>query len=527
MNPKKIFSNGPLVWILAAGVLIGAGTTASVMGSPKKGGTSFASPFVGVSNPQPVSQLNANSLEMVRALNESFATLAEVAKPAVVHIRVQNSGNRNSRGELQAMGGEGSGFIFRPDGYIITNDHVVGGFEKVTVTLYDGREFPGTVIRAWDSDLAVVKIDANDLPSLPFADSEKVRAGEFAVAVGAPFGLENTVTVGHVSATQRENQIPDPATGRFRNYSDLIQTDASINVGNSGGPLLNVDGQVIGVNSAIFSLTGSSAGIGFAISSNQARLLAETLIEKGKVVRGYLGIAPTNLKIHQAKELGVEKGAFVASAPSDGPAAIAGVKEGDVVVRIGNLPVRSQVDLRNAMIKFGPGSKIDVEVVRNKQRKTFTVTAKEPPPAPAAPTSPFNQNRRGNRAPEIDIDDFPGFKDFPRVEIPGQTPDMGIRPRLGVEIGDVNETSQKTFNIPSGTVGAVVNGVAAGSPAQRMGLQLGDVITEIDGVKVRNAEDLANAVKKIQWGQTKRIKARRFENSTETIIERDVTFSRE
>ena len=128
MNPKKIFSNGPLVWILAAGVLIGAGTTASVMGSPKKSGTSFASPFVGISTPQPVNQLNPNSLEMARALNESFATLAEVAKPAVVHIRVQNSGNRNSQGELQAMGGEGSGFVFRPDGYIITNDHVVGGF---------------------------------------------------------------------------------------------------------------------------------------------------------------------------------------------------------------------------------------------------------------------------------------------------------------------------------------------------------------------------------------------------------------
>lgn len=524
MNPKNILSNSPLVFILAAGVLIGAGATASVIGTKGNNSTSVPSPYVSVASPRPVGQINAQSLDMVKALNESFASLSEIAKPAVVHIRVQNSGTRNSLGERQAMGGEGSGFIFRPDGYIITNDHVVGGFEKVTVILYDGREFPGKVMRVQDSDIAVVKIEAKDLPTLPFADSSQVKTGEFAIAIGAPFGLENTVTVGHVSALQRENQIPDPNTQTVRLYSDLIQTDAAINVGNSGGPLLNIEGQVIGINSAIFSPTGTSGGIGFAISSNQARLLAETLIEKGKVVRGFLGILPENLKIHQAKELGIEKGALVANAPSDGPAAMAGIKQGDVVVRINNLPVESQVDLRNAMIKYGPGSKVEVEVVRDKQRKTFTVTTKEPPVQPTASLIPRNQGQTPNEMPNIE--DFPGFKDFPRVQVPDQVPNAGANPRMGVEIGDVNETSRNTFSLPSGTTGAVVNTVAPGSPAYKMGLKPGDVITEIGGVKITNAEGVAKEMQKVQWGQTKKVKAKRFENNSEVIIERDVTFSR-
>lgn len=523
MNPKNLFANGPLVCILAAGVLIGAGATASVISTKNKTSTSISAPLFNVGNPKPVTQMSAQSLDMVKALNDSFASLSDIAKPAVVHIRVQNSGARNSIGERQAMGGEGSGFIFRPDGYIITNDHVVGGFEKVTVILYDGREFPGKVMRAQDSDIAVVKIEASDLPTLPFADSRQVRTGEFAIAIGAPFGLESTVTVGHVSALQRENQIPDPNSQTVRLYSDLIQTDAAINVGNSGGPLLNIEGQVIGINSAIFSPSGTSGGIGFAISSNQARLLAETLIEKGKIVRGFLGILPENLKSYQAKQLGIEKGALVANLPSDGPAAMAGIKQGDVVIRINSLAVESQVDLRNAMIKYGPGSKVEVEIVRDKQRKTFTITAKEPPPQPTM-SVPQNPNQGGSRIP--DIEDFPGFKDFPRVETPDQVPNTGGNARLGVEIGDVNESSQKTFNIPSGTTGAVINGILPGLPAHGMGLKLGDVITEIDGVKISKAEDVADVMKKIQWGQTKRIKAKRFEKGSEVIIDREVKFSR-
>jgi serine protease Do len=516
MNPNKSSFKSPLGWILAAGVLIGAGATASVFSTRGGATTAIPAPSVTVSTPRPVGQINADSLDMVKALDESFANLADSAKPAVVHIRVQNSGSRNAFGERQVVGGEGSGFIFRPDGYIITNDHVAGGFEKVTVILYDGREFPGKVLRAEDSDIAVVKIDADNLPTLPFADSGKVRSGEFAVAIGAPYGFENTVTVGHVSATQRTNEIPDPMSGRTRLYSDLIQTDAAINVGNSGGPLINIEGQVIGINSAIFSPTGTSGGIGFVISSNQARLLAETLIEKGKINRGFLGIRPENLKIAQAKNLGVESGAFVAELPSDGPAAMAGIKERDVVVRIGNLPVENQADLRNAMIKYGPGSKIDVEVIRDRQHKTFTVTAKEPPVQEAQP-----QNRR---LPEGNMDDFPGFKDFPRVEIPDQIPNLPRGVRLGVEVGNVDASNRATHHLPTGTKGAVVNSVTPGSVASEAGLHLGDVIVEFDGKSIASAEDIANAVRSVKRGETKKIKFLRFESGAKVELEREAQF---
>jgi serine protease Do len=517
MNPNNPFTKGPLVWILAAGILVGAGATATVMSSKK--GTPIASglpaPTVSVSEPKPVGQLKTESLDMVKALDESFANLADAAKPAVVHIRVQNSGNRNMYGERQAIGGEGSGFIFRPDGYILTNDHVVGGFEKVTVILFDGREFPGKVLRVEDNDIAVVKIDAKDLPTLPMADSSQVRAGEFAIAIGAPFGLESTVTIGHISATQRMNRIPDPNSGKMRDYTDLIQTDAPINVGNSGGPLLNIEGQVVGINSAIFSPTGTSGGIGFAISSNQARLLAETVIDKGKVDRGYMGVVPENLKLYQAKAMGQDSGALLTVVGSDSPAALGGLKEGDIVVRIGTLPIKSQVDLRNAMIKYGPGSKVDVEVVREKEHKTFSISVKQPPP-------PKSQQQPQVQMP--DMDDFQGFKAFPKVDSPDNFPALPGNARLGVEVGNVDATSRKTYDIPSGVTGAVVNSVAPNSVADRVGLKPGDVISEVAGQKVSTAEDLANAMKKVNWGDTKSIKFHRSEKGASVTMERTIKF---
>lgn len=523
MNPNNPLTKGPLVWILAAGILVGAGATASVMGKKNGSPARFAIPNVSVATPRPVGQMTTENLDLVRTLDDAFANLADAAKPAVVHIRVRNSGNASRSGMRQAIGGEGSGFIFRPDGYIVTNDHVVGGFDTVTVILYDGREFPGKVVRAEDSDIAVVKIDANSLPTLQFADSDQVRAGQFAIAVGAPYGLENTVTVGHVSATQRENQIPDPNTGKVRLYADLIQTDTSINVGNSGGPLMNIDGHVIGINSAIFSPTGTSAGIGFAISSNHARLLAETLIEKGKIARGYLGILPQNLKISQAKALGVEKGALVADLPNDGPAAMAGIKKGDVVVKINSQNIDSQVDLRNAMIKYGPGTKVEIEVIRDRQSKKFNVTAKEPP---VAPTMNVPQFQRGNPGGdnELDVDDFPGFHDFPKVDSRDQVPTPSGGARLGVEVGGIDDASRKTHGIPQGVQGAVVNSVIPRSAADNAGIQVGDVVTELDGEKIEDAASLAAAMKKVKGGETKRVKYLRFNAGAKVEMDREVRF---
>ena len=286
--------------------------------------------------------------------------------------------------------------------------------------------------------------------------------------------------------------------------------------------MLNIDGQVIGINSAIFSPTGTSAGIGFAISSNHARLLAETLIENGKIVRGFLGILPQNLKISQAKALGVEKGAFVADLPNDGPAAMAGIKKGDVVVKINSLPIDSQVDLRNAMIKYGPGSKVEVEIVRDRQVKTFTITAKEPPIVQNNPLPQFNRGQGNDQ--ELDPEDFHGFEDFPRVPSPDTVPNQSDNARLGVEVGNVDATSQKTFNIPNGVKGAVVSSVLPRSVAANAGLEIGDVVTELGGQPIENAEALAQAMKKVKRGETRSIKYLRFSDGSRVVMEREARF---
>ncbi|MCC7229865.1 MAG: trypsin-like peptidase domain-containing protein [Fimbriimonadaceae bacterium] len=519
MNSIQNIFKSPMLWVLAAGILVGAGAVATTK-RDNQVSTFRKEPSVSISDPKPIGQFRTESLDMVKALDESFANLADSVKPSVVHIRSRNTTSRNAQGERQSIGGEGSGVIFRSDGYIVTNDHVVGGYEQVLVTLYDGREFPGKVIRAEDSDIAVVKIDAKDLPALPFAESNNVRSGEFAMAVGAPFGLDNTVTVGHISATQRTNQIPDPTTGKFRAYWDLIQTDTPINMGNSGGPLVNIEGQVVGINTAIFSATGTSGGIGFAISSNQARLLAETLIEKGKVARGFLGIQPENLKGYQKKELGLTGGALVVNIPNDGPAAKAGIKKGDVVLRIGNVPVASQVDIRNAMIKYGPGSKLEIEVLRDREHKTFSVIAKDPPVMPTENDLPQSADQPG-----LDLPEAPGFEDSPRVQSPDQSPSTPMnRARLGVEIGSIDETAKKTFKIPDGVEGAVVNSVSPRSVADREGMKIGDVVTEFDGKAIKGASDLAAQVAKVNPGERKRVKFLRFERGTRTEYDRQFWF---
>ncbi|HQU18884.1 MAG TPA: trypsin-like peptidase domain-containing protein, partial [Fimbriimonadaceae bacterium] len=277
MNARKTRSGKSAYVMLLIGAVIGAVTFASIQSGKVISPAQAEKPAVAM----PASNLEAPKLDMLRSLDEAFASIVDYASKAVVHIR---TGGDRSQGLTSAMAsGEGSGVIFRSDGYIVTNAHVVDSFDTVTVTLNDGRSFPGKVIKAEDIDIAVVKIQASDLPTVQFGNSDAVRPGQFAIAVGSPFGFENSTTIGHISAIGRESIVPDMRQGSARFYPDLIQTDASINMGNSGGPLLNVDGQVVGINTAIYSGTGGSVGIGFAIPSNQARMIADMLIEKGKV----------------------------------------------------------------------------------------------------------------------------------------------------------------------------------------------------------------------------------------------------
>jgi serine protease Do len=486
MKLKQAWLNNPAVWTIGAVVAIGAvALGARGIGSPAKTTALNTIPAPAVS----VSSERTEMMVDLKALDRSFQALAEAAAPAVVHIRTQGR-SANVFGASDLVEAEGSGFIFRPDGYVITNDHVVGGMDKVTVVLHDGREFEGKVIRAEESDIAVVKIDAKDLPTLRFANSKDVRVGQLGMAIGAPFGLENSVTYGHVSALNRTNEIPDPRTGTSRRYFDLIQTDTPINKGNSGGPLINVDGEVIGINSAIFSLSGGSNGIGFAISANTARTLAETLIEKGRVKRGYLGIAPTNLKEYERKKFGIGSGAILREVESNGPAAAAGLKENDVIVKIGAQDVADDGDLRRALFAYEPGSEAKVEYVRGGEKKSTTVRVAEPPTVMA------------RQAPsEIETPDqpFPLFKDNP---FQGDPSDKSGRPKLGVTLQNLDSNLRSQFKIPNDVNGVVVSAVVPGSFAERFGLKPGDVITQFDGKTVTKPEEIVDMMSKKRSGQT-------------------------
>lgn len=489
--------------------------------------------------PRTTALTKSESMAALKALDSSFATLAEYASPAVVLIRSENKAQPSLNGGMAGVvrGGEGSGVIFRPDGYIVTNDHVVGGFDKVTIILKDGREFPGKVTRAEDSDIAVVKIDANNLPTLPFADSKKVRPGEFAMAIGAPYGLDNSVTIGHVSALNRFNAIPDPITGKERLYPELIQTDAAINMGNSGGPLINVDGEVIGINSSIISPPGAGGGgvgLGFAISSNQARLLAETLIEKGKITRSFMGLVPSDMKDYQKSQMHITSGALVTDVPSDKPAAMAGIKVNDVIVRIGDTPVTDQIDLRNAMLKYAPGTTVEVELIRGGQHKTVKVKLTEPPAQPLARSVPQSD---GNM-PNIpfggeDTPDIPNLRDFMK-QFQGRSgngnsgSDQGARKfghaQLGVQIQDIDGSTQKQFHIPSGSKGAVVMSVEPKSVAERIGIKVGDVIQKVGDKDVKTADELRSSMANVQWGDVKRVDYVRWTDRGFERVSSDVEF---
>ena len=506
---KKI--NGPVAWALGAGLVVGAVAMASVLGG-RGVPTAFASPVVAV---QPAANLSVEDTATLRALDHSFATLAEAVEPSVVNIRSEGKG-RSVFGQNMRMGGEGSGVVYRQDGWIMTNDHVAGGFDKVTVVLDDGREFPGKVVRAPESDIAMVKIQATDLPALRFANSDAVRTGQFAIAFGSPFGLDKSMTVGHVSGLSRQSLIPDAhAPGGVRNYGDLIQSDASINQGNSGGPLVNIGGEVVGINTAIYSETGGSVGIGFAIPASQAKLIADLLIENGKVERGYLGILPDDLKGFQKKDWKVESGAVASEVPNTGPASAAGIKQNDVIVRIGTYAVRKQGDVRNAMLRYGPGQSVPIEVIRDGQSKTLSVKLGTPPATPKMPQAQMRQRRGQNPLEDPNIPDLPDIHRF--FENPGAGPDsQDVAPlrqgkaKLGVTVTDIDAATRKEQAIPARVGGAIVIAVEPGSVAARLGIHPGDIIEKLGDVSIKSAQDVSKAMQGVQWGQQRTIQLGRY-----------------
>ncbi len=364
----------------------------------------------------------------------------------------------------------GSGLIVRADGYILTNDHVVQGSDYVTVTLSDGREFRGHVIPDYKSDLALVKIDPQGatLPVAQFADTNSIRPGQWAIAIGSPFDLQNTMTVGVVSAVHRHQQIGEDADN-IRYYPDLIQTDAAINPGNSGGPLLNIDGQVIGVNVAIESPVEGSAGVGFAIPARTALYIVDQLIQHGKVVRGYLGLVPSDLTPAQQQEYGVTSGAWVEEVSRDSPAGKAGLRPTDIITQFNSAAIDGELSLRNAISQTPPGQPVTIAYIRNGAAASASMTVAHTPSAAVGDDS--------------------------ETVVHPQT-------KLGLTFRDLKTTDRNELMLPPLTSGVIVTSVAPNSPADDSGLSENDVIEQVDRERVATVSEALAALTKLQPGGT-------------------------
>lgn len=423
-----------------------------------------------------------------------FVDIAEKVAPSVVHITSAKMVERRDtfpgfedffdfgpfggppttpKKEPRLTKASGSGVVVRSNGYILTNNHVVAGADRVDVKLRDGREFKGEVLTDPRTDLALVKIDATGLPIVEFADSDEVKVGQWAIAMGSPFGFRNTLTVGVVSAVRSEATPDNPI---WQGYPETIQTDASINPGNSGGPLLDIDGRMIGVNFLIYSRSGGNTGVGFAIPSNKAKFVVGQLIEKGKVVRGYLGVMPRDLTPVLADKLGASEGALIDNVTKDSAADNGGLEVKDVVVEIDGKAIGNALDLRHVVESIAPGTQIKVVVVRDKTRKTLTVTLDEAPNGEAES-------------------------------------EMADGDKIGLSVQPLTEDIAKQIGVDPGIEGVVVRKVAPGSAADRAGIRSRDVIMEIDDTPVTSVATFTKAVKQLASGDTSIVVVQRGDRS--------------
>jgi serine protease Do len=362
----------------------------------------------------------------------------------------------------EAMG-QGSGFIISDDGYILTNNHVVGGADEIEVKLQDGRTLEAKLIGTDEkSDVAVIKVEGSDLPHLDLGSSEDLEIGEWVIAVGNPFGLSATLTVGVVSAKGRANM-------GITDYEDFIQTDAAINPGNSGGPLLNINGDVVGINTAIYSRSGGYMGIGFAIPIQMALKIKEQLIQYGEVRRSKIGVLIQELTPEVAAQLKApaQRGAIVAEVLPDGPAERAGLRAGDVVLEINGQPLDSSADLRNRVSLTSPDTEVNLKVWREGRALEVSVSV-EP-----------MEGRRRARA-----------KRAPRAER-----SSAVLGAFGLDAQDLTKTMARRLGLRRVT-GVLISDVERGSAAARAGLSAGQVILSVNQREVASVKALTKALKR-------------------------------
>lgn len=383
--------------------------------------------------------------------------------------------------EKQTVHSLGSGVIVSKDGYILTNNHVVEKSDKLTVVLGDKKKYTAKIIGTDpQTDVAVIKIDAKDLPAVTLGNSDDVKIGEWVIAVGNPFELLHTVTSGIISAKGRSNV-------GLSDYEDFIQTDASINPGNSGGALADLDGNVIGINTAISSPSGGSVGIGFAIPINMAKHVMDELISKGKMSRGYLGLMPQDIDENLAKAMHLKntEGALIGEVNASGPADKAGIKSGDVITQFNAKPVMNATDLRNLVAAAEPNSEAKITLQRDGKEMQVTVTLGE------------RSTGRGGRESQDE--------ERQRDEQKSQ--------KLGLSIQTLTPDIAKQLGYAANETGAVIADVASGSPAEEAGLQQGDVIKEVNRAPVRNAQDFLRAIKNLSSGDGAVLRVKRGEST--------------
>ena len=422
------------------------------------------------------------ALDLARQLNQAFVEVADEVSPAVVVITVTQKTGRSQvleesnplfdylprqfrefhRQQTRPVQSQGSGIVIREDGYILTNNHVVDGADKIRVRFKDGKEY--VAVNHWtdpQSEVAVIKIEAKGLKVAKLGDSDKTRVGEFAIAIGAPFFLDYSVTFGHVSAKGRSHIIPDGAMDQ-----DFIQTDASINPGNSGGPLVNINSEVIGINTLI---RGLSTGIGFAVPINLAREVSDQLIDGGKFVRSWLGISMNSLKDDvEYRDLveGVKDGVVVRGIVPEGPAAKSDLRPADVITAIDGKAVTTGQELKNMVRSKKVGQALVLDVVRNGK--------------------PIKVNVKTAAWPEDMLEAKPNRG--------GSSEDANVA-QLGLRVQALTPELADKFEVDRKTEGVLVTEVEPGSMAARKGIEPGNVITKVDRKPVTNPRDFRQAIK--------------------------------
>ena len=476
MKARMEFPGTPPLRLIALCAV--AALAACARGAAEPPQSASAPPLTAAAGPAPAA-LPAPADSALRVLPD-FSALVERCGPAVVNVEVVEKPREGVQGlspndpfydffrrfgipapdqnphERQApVRGAGSGFIINSDGYILTNTHVVANAEEVTVRLTDRREFPAKVIGADErTDVAVIKINANNLPIVRLGDPARIKTGQWVLAIGSPFGFENSVTAGIISATARA--VPGD------NYVPFIQTDVAVNPGNSGGPLFNLSGEVIGINSQIFSRTGGFMGVSFAIPIDVARNVEEQLIKTGHVVRGRIGVTIQDVNAQLAESFGLDRprGALVSSVEKDGPAAQAGVAAGDVILAVGGHSIERFGELSSYIASMKPGSEAMLGVWRNGKEQQIGVKVVE---------------LKEQQQPLI-------ARNQPKSHPTDQASELG----LTVRPLEAREKEQ------AGTSGSlVVEGVTG--PAQAADVQPGDIILGINGKRVHSAKELQEA----------------------------------